>query len=177
MLDGELADYYRNNPDGQLDVFRVIANAPTCAVPYLALMKATFGKLELTGEERELLVLAISHLEQGEYEWIQHVEVARSIGVTDEKVAAIAESFEEQGPFTDKEWALLNFAREAVLNVRVKDMTFNMMAKFFTDRQIVETIFTIGGYQTLTRLTEIAGLKEDQILGPEVYRAAVRDAE
>ncbi len=171
-LDGPLAEYHRNNPDGKLDVFRLIANAPTCAMPYLAFMKATFAELDLTGEERELLVLAVSHLEQGEYEWVQHVAVARTLGIPSEKVAALAAGFEHQGPFSDREWALLDFAREVVRNVRVKDRTFDRMARFFTDRQIVETIFTIGGYQTLIRLTEVAEMKTDKILGPDVYRSA-----
>lgn len=172
-LSGPLAEYYQQKPDGKLDVFRLIANAPTCAEPYLDFMQATFGKIELSGEERELLVLAVSHLEQGEYEWVQHVATARSLNIASSKVAAIADGFPKQAPFSDKEWALLTFAREVVQNVRASDKTFKAMAKFFSDRQIVETIFTIGGYLTLIRLTEVAEMRQDQILGPEVYKSAV----
>ncbi|MGD9665260.1 MAG: carboxymuconolactone decarboxylase family protein [Novosphingobium sp.] len=174
-LDGPLAAYYRDKPDGKLDVFRLIANAPTCAMPYLEFMKATFARLDITGHERELLVLAVSHLEQGEYEWVQHVHTAETIGIPKSKVAAIADGFKVQGPFTEKEWALLNFVREVVQNVRVKDDTFNAMAQFFNDRQIVETILTIGGYITLIQLTEVARLKVDRILGPDVYKSAIED--
>ena len=171
-LDGDLAKYHAENPDGKLDVFRLIAAAPTCAMPYLTFMKATFGLLDLTNEERELAVLAISHLEDAQYEWLQHVEVARMIGIPDAKVAALAAGFAEPAPFTAKEWALLQFVRAVVRNVRVDDPTYAEMALHFTPRQIVETIFLIGGYMTLGRLTEVAGLREDVILGPDVFRAA-----
>ena len=171
-LDGELGRYRDEQPDGKLDVFSLIATAPTCAMPYLTFMKATFGQLELTNAERELAVLAVSHLESAQYEWLQHVEVARMIGIADIKVAAIGAGFAAQGPFSDKEWALLEFVRAVVREVRVNDATYAAMARHFPPRQIVETITLVGGYMTLGRLTEVAEMREDKILGPEVFRAA-----
>ena len=171
-LSGDLARYHAENPDGKLDVFRLIAAAPTCAMPYLTLMKVTFAQLELTNAERELVVLAVSHLEDARYEWLQHVEVARMIGLPDAQVAAIAAGFAEPSAFSDREWALLGFVRAVVQRVRVDDGTYAEMARHFTSRQIVETIMLIGGYMTLGRLTEVAELREDVILGPEVFRSA-----
>lgn len=171
-LSGDLARYHADYPDGKLDVFRLISTAPTCAMPYLTFMKATFAQLELSNAERELAVLAVSHLEDARYEWLQHVEVARMIGIPDAQVAAIAAGFPDPAPFSAREWALLGFVRAVVQNVRVDDATYAEMARHFTPRQIVETIMLIGGYMMLGRLTEVAEMREDVILGPDVFRAA-----
>ena len=170
-LNPELAEYQRESTVGKLNIFRLMANAPTCVLPFLGYMHTTFADLALSGEERELIVLAVSHLEGGEYEWIQHLQAARSIGIAESKIDAIAAGFGTHEAFTDREWALLNFTRQVVGNVRVDDAVFSAVAAFYSSRQIVEVIFIIGGYMTVIRLTEVARLEVDAVLGAEVYRS------
>src|SRR3546814_5209116 len=39
--------------------------------------------------ERQICVLAVLHLDRGAYEWAQHMEVSKAMGIAEEKVAAI----------------------------------------------------------------------------------------
>ncbi len=72
-----------------LNIFKMMANAETCFVPVTRLGGAILGRQKLDAKLRELVILQVAHLEGGEYEWIQHVPIAISVGVTQEQVDVI----------------------------------------------------------------------------------------
>ena len=47
------------------------------------------GKLELDPKLRELCLLHAVKLVGGEYEWVQHVPIARDLGCTEAQIAAL----------------------------------------------------------------------------------------
>src|SRR3546814_16092482 len=71
--------------------------------------------------ERQICVLAVLHLDRGAYEWAQHMEVSKAMGIAEEKVAAIADDRFGDPVFDDREKALLAFTRQVVTTVRVAD--------------------------------------------------------
>src|SRR3546814_9068311 len=90
--------------------------------------------------ERQICVLAVLHLDRGAYEWAQHMEVSKAMGIAEEKVAAIADDRFGDPVFDDREKALLAFTRQVVKTVRVDDFVFGAVASFYSPRQIVELI-------------------------------------
>src|SRR3546814_16097450 len=70
--------------------------------------------------ERQICVLAVLHLDRGAYEWAQHMEVSKAMGIAEEKVAAIADDRFGDPVFADREKALLAFPRQVVKTVRVE---------------------------------------------------------
>jgi alkylhydroperoxidase family enzyme len=73
------------------------------------------------------------------------------------------------GVFTEAERALLAFGREVVENVRVPEAVFAGMRKHFSDQEIVESIFTIGCYMMMARLTEATETDLDPAAGMAVF--------
>ena len=61
-----------------LNVFRMTANAETAFRPWLAFGGALLSSLELDPRVRELVILRVARLCGSEYEWVQHVPIARS---------------------------------------------------------------------------------------------------
>jgi hypothetical protein len=57
--------------------------------------------------------------------------------------------------------------------VRVDDYVFREVASFYDARQIVESIYTIGCYMMILRVSEIAELKVDAVHGAALVRSAV----
>ncbi len=170
-LEGELAEAYKT-PAGKATFFRLMANAPTAYAAFRPFTQAVFAKLALAPVDRELVVLLAMDLEQGEYEWAQHVLIARSMGITNAQMEAIRRrAFDEEG-LTAKQAALLAFAQQVVENVRVDDATFEAAARHYSHRELVETIFTIGSYMLLARISEVAQLPLDDLNGIESLRAA-----
>src|SRR3954466_835499 len=75
-----------------LNIFRTLAHAETAFRPFLRFGGAVLGQMSLDPIVRELAILAVAKEAEAEYEWIQHVAIARHLGVTDEQIDALAES-------------------------------------------------------------------------------------
>jgi alkylhydroperoxidase family enzyme len=60
--------------------------------------------------------------------------------------------------------------------VRCSDAAFAAMKQHFSEREIVETILTIGYYQMLARLTECTDTELDEPSGTRVIESALKAA-
>ena len=67
------------------------------------------------------------------------------------------------------ERALLAFSREVVVNVRVPDAMFAAVRQHLSDQEIVESIFTIGCYMMMARLTEATETDLDAAAGMTLF--------
>jgi alkylhydroperoxidase family enzyme len=153
----------------KLNIFRVMANAETCAIPAMRLGGAILRRQQLGAAHRELLVLQAAQLEGGVYEWRQHVPIALGVGVTQPQVDALEAGNYVAEAFDAAERALLAFGREVVENVRVGAAVFSGMKEHFSDREIVEAILAIGFYMMMARLTEATETDLDPAAGMSVY--------
>src|SRR3954462_15765693 len=72
-----------------LNIFKLLANAETCFRPFLRLGQAILTQQELDPVLRELAILRVARLTPAEYEWVQHVEIAKAVGASEEQVAAL----------------------------------------------------------------------------------------
>jgi alkylhydroperoxidase family enzyme len=72
----------------QLNPFRMLAHAGTTGKRVLSLGNALLSQLELQPKLRELAILQVAHESGADYEWVQHVALARSAGVTQAQILA-----------------------------------------------------------------------------------------
>src|SRR3954454_25357116 len=63
-----------------LNIFRTLAHAETAFRPFLRFGGAVLGRLELDPAVRELVILQVAKTADAEYEWIQHVAIAKAVG-------------------------------------------------------------------------------------------------
>jgi len=171
-LTPEQARVYATSPSGKLNIFRLLAHGRTVYPGFSLMTQAIFAQLSIPPAEREIVVLGVLHLDRGSYEWAQHVQIAQDMGIAREKVEAIAQDRFDDPVFDSREAALLAFTRQVVKTVRVDDRTFAAVAAFYDPQQIVETLFTIGVYMMILRISEVAELELDDVLGADVVRAA-----
>jgi len=115
------------------------------------------------------LILQVAHIEGGEYEWRQHVPIALGVGVTQPQIDALERGDYVAAAFNEGERALLAFGREVVENVRVGEAVFAGVRKHFSDQEIVESIFTVGCYMMMARLTEATETDLDPAAGMAVF--------
>jgi alkylhydroperoxidase family enzyme len=155
------------------NVFAMMAHADSCVKPVMKLGGTLLGKLKLDPKLRELCLLHAVKLEGGDYEWLQHVPIARDLGCTDEQIAALDDGDDAAPCFDAREQAALQFTREVVLDVKASDETLAEIRKHLSEREIVELILMAGFYIMLARLTETLGVENDPPLGS----ALVRDIE
>jgi 4-carboxymuconolactone decarboxylase len=83
-------------PEPRINLFTMLANAPALVGPTLRLGEAILTKSDLDFVLRELAILHTARLTGTEYEWVQHQEIARLVGIGEDKIRAV-----ERGEITD----------------------------------------------------------------------------
>jgi hypothetical protein len=132
----------------------VMQQAPTAAACYSPFIRTIFADLDPS--EREIVTLYTIHLEGGVFQWAQHRHLAPNfLGVSTEQVDAIAADDVDGPIFSERHRALMAFTRKVVKEVRVDDESFAAVARHFSDRHIIEILFTIGNYMLLCRISEV----------------------
>ena len=152
------------------NIFNMMAHAETCVKPMMKLGGTLLGKLELDPKLRELCLLHAVKLVGGEYEWVQHVPIARDLGCTDAQIAALGKGDDSATCFDAREKAALRFTREVVVDVRASDAALSDARKHLSEREIVELILMAGFYTTLARLTETLGVETEAPMGSALIR-------
>lgn len=173
MTPGQLQSYERD-PVNRTNLFRLLGHANTLSPPIAAFGLAMATTITVPSMEREIITLAVLHMERGKYEWAQHMEVVKFMGIPQGKVDAIAKDRFGDSVFTDRERALLAFTRQVVKTVRVDDDTFNAVAAFYDPRQIVETVMVISNYMMLVRVTEVDELPIDGVAAADFWKRQKR---
>ena len=153
----------------KLNIFRMMAHAETNMIPAMRFANSILHKQKLSAVNRELLILQVARIEGGEYEWRQHVPIALGVGVTQPQIDALERGDDAAAVFSAAECALLAFSREVVENVRVPEAVFAGARKHFSDQEIVESIFTIGCYMMMARLTEATETDLDAAAGMRLF--------
>ena len=114
----------------------------------------------LSPRDRELATVRIAWLRRGEYEWAQHVRMARSAGLSDAEVDAIMAGPDSLvwGP---RDAALLRSVDELATDHYVSDETWKRLSEDFDRQQLMDLVFTIGAYDLLAVAFNTFGLQLD----------------
>jgi alkylhydroperoxidase family enzyme len=144
-----------------INVFRMLMYSPVIGVEVARLAAAIFASSALTDIDRKLAILACGTCFQAPYEASRHQPISRAVGVTSEQRAALAARRWNAGCFTQAQQALLAFVAAVAATPAVPDAAFNAIRRYYSDRQIIETITLTGNYFLIARLTTVLGIPLD----------------
>lgn len=161
---------------GHMGVFRALANAPANLVPLMKLGRSILAEQALDARRRELLILLAMQIEGGEYEYVQHVEIALCVGATNAEIDAISKFQLDADCFDESDRALLTFGATVVRDVRVPDAIYAEAARHFPARLLVEGVIAMGYYMLLARVTEAFEVPADVVQGMDVLQSANDEA-
>ena len=136
-----------------LNIMKMFLNAPTNAIPLLSFGQSILTKQELDAHLRELAILRVAHLTGANYEWTQHVPIAKETGVTDAQVEALPQGADSDA-FNEVEKRVLRFTDEVTQDVKASAETFAALEKDLGPRQMVELALAIGFYGMVARVME-----------------------
>jgi alkylhydroperoxidase family enzyme len=167
-----------------LNIFRTLAHAETAFRPVLRLGGAVLGQMSLDPVVRELAILTVAKEAEAQYEWVQHVAIGKSLGVTDAQVEALAESDscsaegadtriaaaagDDAYPFDGAQQAAIELAAAVVHGPHISDDLYDCIRAQFNDREIVELLIAIGDYLMLARLMTVLEIDLDEAGGAAV---------
>jgi 4-carboxymuconolactone decarboxylase len=136
-----------------LNVYRMLPHAETSFYGFMKFGNGLLMKSDIDPGLREIMILRVGHLCGATYEIHQHEKIARHVGLSDEKIAALAQG-ESAAVFDDLEKLVLRFTDQVAENVKADDPTFDALAQHFNHRQLVEAVLTIGFYMAVCRFLE-----------------------
>ena len=132
--------------DGKLpNLYATMIHHPKFYAP-----RASFGSYLqreslLPVKTRELLIMRTGWLIQAEYEWAHHAPVAKDAGFTDAEIARIAQGPAASG-WSEEHRAVLQAADELRRETFISDATWKTLAKYYNTQQMIEIVYTVGGY-------------------------------
>jgi AhpD family alkylhydroperoxidase len=162
-----------------LNLFRMVSQAPTMLRPWLGLGGALLTSLELDPLLREFAVLQVAQSAGCDYERIQHEAMAAGVGATADQIALLAgppadrlESAMARA-FTPADRAVIDITDEVVATGRAGESRLVTLGAHLSDREIVELLLVIGYYVGIALLAETLRLDPDEPAQMAVVDAAI----
>ena len=155
-----------------LHIFQMLAHAEAALGPILLLGKAILGGQELAPHLREMAILRVAKQAEADYEWVQHVPIAKAAGVTDEQIALVEQGSTEASAFDPRMKLVLHAAQEVLAGPFLSEETFAALQAHFPPRQIVELLLSISYYLMLGRLMTTLKIDLDPPSGNTAVEAA-----
>ena len=144
-----------------LGVWSTCAQAPELCNAWLVFTDYLLQETSLPIRDRELLILRIGWLNGGAYEWAAHTGLARGVGISDVELERILQGPEASG-WSDWDAALLRAADELHANALISDATWNALAQRYDQRQLMETVFTVGQYNMVAMYLNSLGVQFEE---------------
>jgi 4-carboxymuconolactone decarboxylase len=144
-----------------VSVLRMLAHAQSAFGPWLDYTSALLGEMELDPVLREFAILRLARLRDSDYQWVQHVAIARAIGATSEQIAAINEGREDDPSLSEAQREVLGFTREVTVEGAASEHAVAALAARLGPRAVVELLLVIGQWLALCSFVSTLGLQPD----------------
>ena len=138
------------------NLYRALANHPNIIAAWTEFANTLRNGTRTPRALRELVILRGAQLSRSEYEWAQHLRMARKAGVREAQIAALAE-WRGSGEFDEREKAALAIG-EAVTEGRVTEAVYHEGMKHFDHHDYVEIAVTAGFYAMVARVLDAMGV-------------------
>ena len=139
------------------NLYRGLANHPAIVAAWTEFANTLRHGSRTPRPLRELVILRGAQLCGSEYEWAQHLNMARKAGVREAQIAALAR-WKASSEFSEKEKAALALA-EAVTQGRVTDEVYREAKRHFDHHDYVELAVTAGFYAMVARTLDALGIQ------------------
>jgi alkylhydroperoxidase family enzyme len=152
----------------KLNIFKMMAHAETNFRPLVMLGTSILTEQQLSSKLRELAILRVARLSRAEYEWVQHVPIAKMTGVSDEQVVALERDDATAACFDPVDRIVLRATDEIVRDGGPSDATFVDLQAHFSNREIVELVLAVGFYMVMARLMISTRIDVDEPAGHKI---------
>ncbi|MBS0341745.1 MAG: carboxymuconolactone decarboxylase family protein [Proteobacteria bacterium] len=136
-----------------LHLYQMLLHSPAVADGWLAYLTSIRQRSSLDGALRELVIMRVALLNRAPYEADQHAPIALGEGVSEGKLAGLAD-WPRCALFDPRERAVLAYVDAMTQQIQVNDEVFAAVAAHFTSQQLVELTATIAAYNMVSRFLE-----------------------
>ncbi|WP_137149721.1 carboxymuconolactone decarboxylase family protein [Mycolicibacterium sp. CR10] len=145
----------RRNPAAAGNAIGTFVHHPDLTKAYLTFSFYLLTRSTLAPRLRELAVLRIAHLTACAYEWDEHVAIGQQAGLTMDDITAL-----QRGEAADEfDRTVLAAVDELLEKTRLSDATWAALGERFDKRQLMDFVFTVGGYHLLAMALNTFGVE------------------
>jgi 4-carboxymuconolactone decarboxylase len=134
----------------------IILRYPALAKAFLAFNNHVSMASSLSKRIRELLILRISWLRCSEYEFVQHVVLARNAGMSDAEIDRVTLGPDAPG-WDAVDADLVRAVDELHADARIQDATWTRLSAHFNTEQLMDLVFAVGCYDVLAMVFKTFG--------------------
>jgi alkylhydroperoxidase family enzyme len=153
----------KNRVNGRdLNIFKVLMNHPALVRRWTVFAGHVLHKQTLPARARELLILRIGWLNQAEYEWAQHAEIAKRAGISEEEIERV-----KLGPksgWEPQDAMVLQAVDDLFENSVVSDAVWTALSAKYSTQQMIDLVFTVGEYNLVSWALNSFGVPLDDYL-------------
>jgi alkylhydroperoxidase family enzyme len=144
---------------GNLNIYKTLAHHVDLYNRWSPLGQFVLNGSSISPRHREMAMLRMGWLCQSGYEWSQHARIAKaSAGMTDAEIHAIAEG-PAAASWSELDRAVLTMADELRYDAIISDKTWAELHKGYSDRQVMELLFTSAQYQLVSMALNSLGIQ------------------
>jgi len=156
QLAKRLAELWGTPPN----LYRALANHPALVAAWTEFSRMLRYDTRTPRALRELVILRGAQLMRSEYEWAQHLPMARKSGVREAQIQALAD-WRTSREFDEREKAALELA-EAVTAGCVSDEAHARVTRYFDQHDYVELAAVAAFYAMVGRMLDAMGVPLDE---------------
>ncbi len=138
------------------NLYKALANHPALVAAWTEFSKVLRYDTRTPRALRELVILRGAQLMRSEYEWAQHLAMARRAGVREAQIAALGQ-WRASPEFDAREKAALALG-EAVTTGRVSDEVHAEARRHFDEHDYVEIALVAAFYAMVGRMLDAMGV-------------------
>jgi 4-carboxymuconolactone decarboxylase len=147
---------------GNLNVFRLLANAPDVFVGWSRMVDELFDSPTFNLRMREVAILRVAHLQDARYELSQHIGIARGAGLTERQIDAIVGTGDaDAAGFSQTERVVLDLVTELCNTRRLADDSFATARAALGDEALTELLMNVSCYYGLALVLNAVDLEVD----------------
>ncbi|HKV56605.1 MAG TPA: carboxymuconolactone decarboxylase family protein [Candidatus Binataceae bacterium] len=146
----------------RLNVFRALLQNASLTAAQSRMAGALMGSKTLNPRIRELVILRTGWRTKSEYEFCQHVAVARQIKMSDEEILGVRDPAKCKA-YNDVDRAVIAMADELSDHAEVSGQTWSTLEKFFSHPELVELILVSGFWRMMAGFLKTAKIPLDPV--------------
>lgn len=137
---------------------RMLLYSPPVAMGWIEMYDAVRWKTALSGKLREMAMCQVAAINGADYEWAAHAPIALQEGATQAQLDALPD-WSASEDFDAIERAALALCDAMTKHVHVPEEVFAAARAVLPERELVELVVTIAGYNCVSRVLEALGIK------------------
>ena len=144
-----------------VNAFRAMLNNPTVAGPAGRLLAALLFGGSLDARLRELVILRTGWLSASEYEYCQHVSVARRLKVPEPDILGVRDP-DRCASFNELDRAVIRMTDEVTAGAGIDPQTWAVLERSFPPPQLIELLTVAGFWRMMAVFLKAAEVPLDE---------------